>query len=85
MSKFEKADEAINATLYPGTDSTCNGEIPADKIPQNTPIWATRLSFGYKGFRLDGEFAQKMQDPNVSNDFIYKKGDALFLSATPGS
>ena len=82
MSKFEKADEAINATLYPGTDSTCNGEIPADKIPQNTPIWATRLSFGYKGFRLDGEFAQKMQDPNVSNDFIYKKGDALFLSAT---
>ena len=82
VSKFEKADEAINATLYPGTDSTCNGEIPADKIPQNTPIWATRLSFGYKGFRLDGEFAQKMQDPNVSNDFIYKKGDALFLSAT---
>lgn len=82
VSKFEKADEAINATLYPGTDSTCNGEIPADKIPQNTPIWATRLSFGYKGFRLDGEFAQKMQDPNISNDFIYKKGDALFLSAT---
>ncbi|MCR4737274.1 MAG: DUF6029 family protein [Bacteroidales bacterium] len=82
VSKFEKADESILGTLYPGTDSTCTGEIPADKIPQNIPIWATRLNFGYKGFRFDAEFAQKMQDPNVSNDFIYKKGEALFLSAT---
>lgn len=82
VSKYEKSDEPISATLYAGTDSVCDGSIPYDKIPQNTPTWATRLNFGYKGFRLDGEFAQKMQDPNASNDFIYKKGNALFLSAT---
>ena len=82
VSKFEKSDEEISATLYPGTDSTCQGIIASDKIPQNTPVWSTRLNFGYKGFRLDGEYAQKMQDPNASNDFIYKKGEALFLSAT---
>jgi len=82
VSKFEKADEGIDVTLYPGTDSTTSGVIAVDKIPQNVATWATRMSFGYKGFRLDGEYAQKMQDPNVTNDFIYKKGDALFLSAT---
>ena len=82
VSKFEKADEEINVSLYPGTDSASAGVIPLDKIPQNVATWAARMSFGYKGFRLDGEYAQKMQDPNVTNDFIYKKGDALFLSAT---
>lgn len=82
VSKFEKAEEGIDVTLYPGTDSTTSGVIAVDKIPQNVATWATRMSFGYKGFRLDGEYAQKMQDPNVTNDFIYKKGDALFLSAT---
>lgn len=82
VSKFEKADEEINVSLYPGTDSATTGVIPLDKIPQNVATWAARMSFGYKGFRLDGEYAQKMQDPNVTNDFIYKKGDALFLSAT---
>ena len=82
VSKFEKADEEINVSLYPGTDSATTGVIAVDKIPQNVATWATRMSFGYKGFRFDGEYAQKMQDPNVTNDFIYKKGDALFLSAT---
>ena len=82
VSKFEKADEEINVSLYPGTDSATTGVIAVDKIPQNVATWAARMSFGYKGFRLDGEYAQKMQDPNVTNDFIYKKGDALFLSAT---
>lgn len=82
VSKFEKSDEEINVTLHPGTDSSSTGVIPSENIPQNVPVWAARASFGYKGFRLDGEYAQKMQDPNVTNDFIYKKGDAMFLSAT---
>lgn len=82
VSKYEKADEEISIALYPETDSIITGVIPADKIPQNTAAWATRLNFGYKGFRLDGEYARKMQDPNASNNFLYKKGEALFLSAT---
>ncbi|MCQ2284223.1 MAG: DUF6029 family protein [Bacteroidales bacterium] len=81
VSKFEKADEPILVMFYPETDTSAPGVIATDKIPQNVPVWAARASFGYKGFRLDGEYAQKMQDPNVTNDFIYKKGDALFLSA----
>ncbi|MBR4136519.1 MAG: hypothetical protein IKU03_08970 [Bacteroidales bacterium] len=82
VSKFEKADEEINVTVFPGTDTARQAVIGTDKIPQNVPVWAVRTSFGYKGFRFDGEFAQKMQDPTVTNDFIYRKGNALFLSAT---
>lgn len=83
VSKYEPSTDAIVIyPLYLGTDSCVNARIPANKIPTNTPTWAARASFGYKGFRLDGEYAQKLQDPNVTNSFIYKKGDALFLSAT---
>ena len=83
VSKFQEANNEINITLHPDVDSLRSpGVISADKVPENVPVWATRLSFGYKGFRLDGEFAQKMNDPNITNEFIYKKGNALFLSAT---
>jgi hypothetical protein len=79
VSKFEKATDKF-ITIYPHID-TLKQEAQLN-IPQNIAIWAARAAFGYKGFRLEGEFAQKMNDPNESNDYIYKKGNALFLSAT---
>lgn len=82
VSRYEKSESDIYPTLYPGSEEQCTGIITSDKIPANVPVWSTRLNFGYKGFRLDAEFAQKMQDPNATNKFIYKKGNALFLSAT---
>ena len=60
----------------------CQGLIPSDNIPQNVASWATRLNFGIKGFRFEGEYATKINDPNLSNDYIYKKGEALFMSAS---
>ena len=60
----------------------CQGVIPASNIPQNVASWATRLNFGIKGFRLEGEYASKMNDPNLSNDYIYKRSEALLLSAS---
>lgn len=82
VSKYEQVDDPIYISVYPGTDSVASVQIATDKIPRNVAVWATRLSFGYKGFRLDGEYAAKSQDPNYSNGFIYRKGNALFLSAT---
>jgi len=58
------------------------GLIPASNIPQNVASWATRLNFGIKGFRFEGEYAAKVNDPNLSNDYIYKKGEALLMSAS---
>jgi hypothetical protein len=44
------------------------GVIPSENIPQKVGSWATRLNFGIKGFRFEGEYASKVNDPNLSND-----------------
>ncbi len=82
VSRHQPADFDYFFEIYPGTDSTAIAYIPSEKIPYNVGTWAARATFGYEGFRIDGEYARKINDPNVSNDFIYKPGEALFLSAT---
>ena len=83
VSKFEKNyGDSYYFNIYPGTDSTAEAYIPSDKIPENVLAWATRMTFGYKDFRFEAEYARKINDPNVTNSFIYKPGEALFLSAT---
>lgn len=83
VSKFEKSrDDGIYFMLHPNTDSASLAYIPEEKLPENVATWAARATFGYKGFRFDAEYARKMNDPNISNDYIYKPGNALFLSAT---
>ena len=79
VSKFEKSEDEIYFGI--GTGDT-TAIIPAENIPQNVAAWAARATFGYEGFRLDGEYARKMNDPNIGNGFIYKPGESLFLSAT---
>ena len=75
-----------NALAFTETDDPnvikCSAVIPSENIPQNVASWATRLNFGIKGFRLEGEYASKINDPNLSNDYIYKRGEALMLSAS---
>lgn len=82
VSKFESSD--MDVLFIINNDSLDNsvGMIPADKIPENVATWSARATFGYKDFRLDAEYARKMNDPNITNGFIYKPGEALFLSAT---
>lgn len=83
VSKYEKSANDYYFTLNPNDEELKKtATIPADKIPQNVASWAGRLQFGYKGFRLEGEYARKINDPNITNDYIYKEGEALFLSAT---
>ncbi len=82
ISKYEKTSDPLIFTINSGDSTSTQAEIPADKFPSNVAAWAARLSFGYKDFRIDGEYARKINDPNISNNFIYKHGEALFLSAT---
>ena len=82
VSKFEKSDQDIYFAISDSTGDNTSAVIPATKIPQNVANWAARASFGYEGFRLEAVYARKMNDPNISNEFIYKPGEALFLSAT---
>ena len=82
VSKFEKSENDIYFNIQDSTGENSEAYIPAAKVPENVATWAVRGTFGYEGFRLDAEYARKMNDPNISNGFIYKPGEALFLSAT---
>lgn len=72
ISVYEKAT-AESATLD-GTTYKLN-------IPENIGAGAFRLNLGYKNFNFQGEFAQKGQDPNAMNNYIYHKGNAILLAA----
>jgi len=50
-------------------------------LPQNTAAWAARSKIMYHNFNLWGEYAYKMNDPSADNNFIYKNGQALLLTA----
>ena len=82
VSKFEKSNEEIYFAVTDSLGEPGIAVIPQEKVPENVPAWAARATFGYGGFRLDAEYARKINDPNITNDFIYKPGQALFLSAT---
>lgn len=47
-------------------------------LPQNVGSWAARLNMANGGFNLYAEYAEKGNDPNTTNNFIYKKGQALY-------
>ena len=72
VSVYEKAT-AESATL--------NGNTYKLNIPENIGAGAFRLNLGYKNFNFQGEFAQKGQDSNAMNNYIYHKGNALLLAA----
>ena len=78
VSKYEKSER----DMYISYPDQPDGIIYADKIPQNIATWAARLNFGYKGFRLESEFAHKIIDPNNTNNYIYKNGNAFLLTAS---
>ena len=52
------------------------------KMPKNVAASAGRLNFFYGGFNLAAEYAWKINDPSQLNNFIYKNGEALFVSTT---
>ena len=70
VSKYQ-ADEQIN---------NLNGEQLI--LPLNVGAAAGRFNLSYGNFGLGGEYAQKSNDPNAINNFIYKKGEAMLLTAS---
>lgn len=57
-------------------------EDPALILPQNVGASAGRFELGYEGFRLNGEYAYKINDPNATNGKIYRPGDAQIIMAS---
>jgi len=47
-------------------------------LPVNVASYAARLNLAHGGFNFYAEYAEKDNDPNAANNFIYKKGQALY-------
>ncbi len=47
-------------------------------LPTNVGSWAARINLAKGGFNLYAEYAKKGNDPNESNGYIYKEGQALY-------
>jgi len=59
-------------------------EDPALVLPENVGASAGRLELNYEDFRLNAEYAYKINDPNSANlvGKIYKPGDAQIIMAS---
>lgn len=51
-------------------------------LPENVGAASARFNISHGGFALNGEYAHKINDPSALNNFIYKPGNALLLTAT---
>lgn len=47
-------------------------------LPNNVGSWALRTNISRGGFNFYGEYAEKGADPNATNDYIFKKGQAIY-------
>ncbi len=51
-------------------------------LPENVATWGGRIGINRGKVGLYAEYAYKMNDPNKNNNFIYKPGEAYYVSAT---
>jgi len=70
VSKFQASEEIANDTGY------------IYNLPQNVGSFASRFNISHGKFALSGEYAHKINDPAALNNFIFKSGNALLLTAT---
>lgn len=52
------------------------------KLPENVGGYAGRLNLRHGKWSFKGEYARKINDPHSINNFIFKDGEALWLSGT---
>jgi hypothetical protein len=55
---------------------------PVYNLPENVAAFAGRGNLVNGGFNIGVEYAYKINDPNASNNRIYKPGEALLVQAT---
>ena len=65
-------------------DETVLSDINGYKLnlPKNVGATSVRMDLSHGGFGLQAEYAYKGQDPTVINDYIYKSGNAAWISAS---
>lgn len=57
-------------------------EDPIRILPENVAAFAGRLNLIGQKFNFYSEYAYKVNDPGLTNNFIYKNGEALYVAAS---
>jgi len=85
VSRYEKSTPMgftrdSSYIVVDGGDTTnwLNKKIYEYNLPVNVGSWAARMNLSNGGFNVYTEYAEKGNDPNATNNFIYKKGHALY-------
>jgi len=55
------------------------------ELPKNVAAHSGRVAVEYKTISMQIEYAQKINDPNADNSFIYKKGESILGNITYSS
>lgn len=78
-SKLEEKgiDLTVGASLVSKYQKDDNPELI---MPENVASYGGRLHVGYKGFRFEGEYIYKDNDPSEDNAYSYNRGHAAFLN-----
>lgn len=84
VGKHDKAEEIAfgDPTSLPGYDPNFNYFL---NLPQNIAAFDGRVKFRARRFDFLAEFATKNNDPNSTNNFTYRRGNGMLLSATYAS
>lgn len=76
--------DSCNTTFILGGSFVSKYQIDQDPflvLPQNVGCWGYRANIITKRWNIFGEYAYKINDPTLGNNYIYKPGTAVFLSA----
>jgi len=89
VSKYEKVptmgftrDSAYTVIIGDDTVNWVKKTTYQYNLPHNVGSWAARMNIANGGFSLYAEYAEKGNDPNATNDYIYLKGQALYSTVS---
>ena len=51
-------------------------------LPENVATGAGRINISHGGFGFSGEYAYKVNNPSAYNNYVYRPGQALYLTAS---
>ncbi|MFP4469273.1 MAG: DUF6029 family protein [Bacteroidales bacterium] len=81
VSKYERVPDftyTIDSTFFVDSIPWIRETVYELRLPYNVGSWALRSNISIGGFNLYAEYARKGNDPNATNDFIFRKGTALY-------
>lgn len=81
VSKYERVPSityTIDSVYYIDSVKWIQETTYEMNLPRNVGSWALRGNIARGGFNLYAEYAEKGADPNASNRYIFKKGQALY-------